>query len=146
MVKTEESAEAVAPLHGGGRALRRSRALQKPVVESLVVSLAVIVHDVLPREEAQVAVTERDHSIETFLFDRPNKPCDASSCRAVDPSRRRDDARTNVKPGSDAVNAGASGAKGGSASLNDLMDCGAVATMAPTGWIDGSGSESSRTT
>jgi hypothetical protein len=42
--------------------------LQKPVVESLVVSLAVIVLDVLSREEAQVAVTERDHSIETFLW------------------------------------------------------------------------------
>ena len=69
MVKAEESAEAVAPLHGGGRALRRCRVLQKPVVESLVVSLAVIVLDVLPREEAQVAVTERDHSIETFFFD-----------------------------------------------------------------------------
>jgi len=74
MVKAEESAEAIASLHGGGRALRRYGVLQKPVVESLVVSLAVIVLDVLPREEAQVAVTERDHSIETFLFDRPNKP------------------------------------------------------------------------
>jgi hypothetical protein len=51
MVETEESAEAVAPLHGGGRALRRCRVLQKPVVESLVFSLAVIVLDVLPREE-----------------------------------------------------------------------------------------------
>jgi hypothetical protein len=71
MVKTEESAEAVAPLHGGGRVLRRCRVLQKPVVESLMVSLAVVVLDVLPREEAQVAVTERDYSIETFLFDRP---------------------------------------------------------------------------
>ena len=69
MVEPEESAEAVAPLHGGGRALRRCGVLQKPVVESLVVSLAVIVLDVLPPEKAQVAVTERDHSIETFLFD-----------------------------------------------------------------------------
>ena len=60
-------------------------------------------------------------------------------------SRRRD-ARTNVKPGSDAVNAGASDAKGASASLNDGMDCDAVATMAPTAWLDGSGSASSRTT
>ena len=66
MVETEESAEAVAPPHGGGRALRRCRVLQKPVVESLVVSIVI---DVLPPEEAQVAVTERDHSIETFLFD-----------------------------------------------------------------------------
>ncbi len=63
----------------------------------------------------------------------PTAACDASSCRAVDRSRRRD-ARTNVKPGSGAVNAGASGAKGGSASLNGVMDCGAVATMAPTAW------------
>ena len=31
MVNTEESAEAVAPLHGGGRVLRRCRVLQKPV-------------------------------------------------------------------------------------------------------------------
>jgi hypothetical protein len=35
MVETEESAEAVAPLHGGGCALRRCRVLQKSVVESL---------------------------------------------------------------------------------------------------------------
>ena len=74
MVETEESTEAAASLHGGGHALRRCGVLQQPVVESLVVSLAVIVLDVLPREEAQVAVTERDHSIETFFFDRPNKP------------------------------------------------------------------------
>ena len=69
MVETEESAEAVAPLHGGGRALRRCRVLQKPVVESLVVSLAVIALNVLPCEDAQLTVTEREHSIETFLFD-----------------------------------------------------------------------------
>ena len=39
-----------------------------------MVSLAVVVLDVLPSEEAQVALTERDHSIETFLFHRPNEP------------------------------------------------------------------------
>ena len=60
MVKTEESAEAVASLDGGGRALRQCRVLQKPVVESLMVSLAVVVLDVLPRKEAQVPATERD--------------------------------------------------------------------------------------
>ena len=43
MVETEESAEAVAPLHGGGRALRRCRVLQKPIVEPLMVSLPVVV-------------------------------------------------------------------------------------------------------
>jgi hypothetical protein len=52
MVETEESAEAVAPLYGGGRALPRCRVLQKLIVESLMVSLPVIMLDVLPREEA----------------------------------------------------------------------------------------------
>jgi hypothetical protein len=74
MVEIEESAEAVAPLHVGGRNSRRWRVLQKLVIESLMVSLAVVVLDVLPREDAQVALTERDHSIETFLFDRPHEP------------------------------------------------------------------------
>ena len=74
MVEIQKSAQAIAPLHVGGRARRRWRLLQKPVVESLMVALAVIVLKVLPREEAQVALTERDHSTETFLLDRPNKP------------------------------------------------------------------------
>ena len=47
MVEIEESAEAVAPLHVGGPVLRRGRVLQKPVVESLMVALAVVVLDVL---------------------------------------------------------------------------------------------------
>ena len=74
MVEIEESAEGVAPPYVGGRALQRCRVLQKPVVESLMVSLAVVVLDVLPGEEAQVALAERDHSIETFLFDRSHEP------------------------------------------------------------------------
>jgi hypothetical protein len=73
MVEIEESAQTVAPLHVGGRAPRQWRLLQKPVVESLMVSLAVVVLDVLPREKAQVVLTERDHTIETFLFDRPHE-------------------------------------------------------------------------
>jgi hypothetical protein len=44
-VEIEESAEAVAPLHVGGPVLRRGRVLQKPVVESLMVALAVVVLD-----------------------------------------------------------------------------------------------------
>ena len=39
-----------------------------------MVALAVVVLDVLPREEAQVTLTESDHTSETFLFDRPNEP------------------------------------------------------------------------
>ena len=67
MVEMEESAQAVAPLHVGGRAPRQWRLLQKPVVESLMVALAVVVLNVLPHEEAHVALTERDHTSETFL-------------------------------------------------------------------------------
>ena len=74
MVETEKPAQAIAPSHVGGPALRRWRLLQKPVVESLMVALAVVVLNVLPCEEAHVALTERDHASETFLFDRPNKP------------------------------------------------------------------------
>ena len=47
---------------------------QKPVLESLIVPLAVVVLDVLPREEGQAARTEWDHSTETFFFDRPHEP------------------------------------------------------------------------
>ena len=74
MVETEESAQAVAPLHVGGRAPRQRPLPQKPVVESLMVSLVVVVLDVLSREQAQVVLTERDHPIETFLFDRAHEP------------------------------------------------------------------------
>ena len=34
-----------------------------------MVSLAVVVLDVLPREKAHMVLTERDHTIQTFLFD-----------------------------------------------------------------------------
>ena len=74
MVEIEESTEAAAPLHVGGRAVRRCPVLRKPVLESLMVPLAVVVLDVLPGEQAQVARTERDHSTETFLSNRPNEP------------------------------------------------------------------------
>ncbi len=68
MVEVEESAEALASLHVAVRASRRC-ALQKPVVESLMIPLAVVVLDVLSHEEAEVALAEWDHTIETFVFD-----------------------------------------------------------------------------
>ena len=74
MVEIEESAQPFAPLHVGGRAPRQWRLLQKPVVEPLMVSLAMVVLDVLHRGEAQVVLTERDRAIETFLLiDRTNR-------------------------------------------------------------------------
>ena len=67
-------AQAVAPLHVGGRALRQWCLLQKPVVESLMVSLAVVVLDVLSREKAQVVLTERDDHDRDIPLDRPHEP------------------------------------------------------------------------
>ncbi len=44
------------------------RAFQQLVVESLVVSLAMVVLDVLVNYQPQVAFTQQDDSVETFLF------------------------------------------------------------------------------
>ena len=55
MVEIEQSAETLPPPNVGGQANRRWRSLQELVVESRVVSLAVVVFDVLAHEEAQVA-------------------------------------------------------------------------------------------
>ena len=45
--RNEQSAEALTPLHVGVRAYRRWRSLQELVVESLVVSLTMVMLDVL---------------------------------------------------------------------------------------------------
>ena len=66
MVDVEESAEALAPLHVGVRAPGRGRSLEEPVVEALMVPLAVIVFDVLAREKAQVPFAERHDAMETL--------------------------------------------------------------------------------
>ena len=68
------------------------------VVESLMVALTVVVLDVLLREEAQVAFTERNHTIETFLFDRPDEPFGVGveigtlrrQANGLDPAARQD--------------------------------------------------------
>jgi hypothetical protein len=48
IAEIEESTEAAAPLQVGGRAVRQCPVLQKPVLESLMVPVAVVVFDVLP--------------------------------------------------------------------------------------------------
>ena len=63
-----------APLHVGVRAYRRWRSLQELVVESLVVSLTMVVLDVLVDDEAQMPLAERDDTMEALLFDRPDEP------------------------------------------------------------------------
>ena len=48
--------------------------MQELVVESLVVSLAMVVFYVLVDETTQMSLAERDHACETLLFDRPDEP------------------------------------------------------------------------
>ena len=48
--------------------------MQELVVESLVVSLAMVVVSVLVDETTQMPLAERDHACETLLFDRPDEP------------------------------------------------------------------------
>ena len=48
--------------------------MQELVVESLVVSLAMVVFYVLVDETTQMPLAERDHACETLLFDRPDEP------------------------------------------------------------------------
>ena len=60
MVEIEQSAETLSPPNVGDQAHWRWRSLQELVVESLMVSLAVVVLDVLAHEETQVPLAERD--------------------------------------------------------------------------------------
>ena len=69
MVEIEQSAETRPPLNVGGQTHRWWWSLQQLIVESLVVSLAMIVFDVLAHEEPQVRLAEGDDTTETLLFD-----------------------------------------------------------------------------
>ena len=48
--------------------------MQELVVESLVVSLTMVMLDVLVNDEAQMPLAERDDTMEALLFDRPDEP------------------------------------------------------------------------
>ena len=58
MVEIEPSAQTLPPLNVGGQAHRRWRSWQELVVESVVVSLAMVVVDVLAHEETHVPFAE----------------------------------------------------------------------------------------
>ena len=64
---------ATADAHG-----RECRALgpphDQPIVESLVIPFVLIVLDELSDRAPKVALSQRNHSVETFFFDRPNEP------------------------------------------------------------------------
>jgi len=70
----EESAEAFSPVILGVRVRMRRCPLEQLVVESLVVSLTMVVLDVLVNDQAQVTFTEHDESVEALLLDRAHKP------------------------------------------------------------------------
>ena len=72
--RNEQSAEALTPLHVGVRAYRRWRSLQELVVESLVVSLTMVMLDVLVDDEAQMSLAERDDTMDALFFDRQDEP------------------------------------------------------------------------
>ena len=74
MVEIEPSAQTLPPLNVGGQAHRRWRSLQELVVESLVVSLAMVVVDVLAHEETHVPFAEGDDATETLLLNRADEP------------------------------------------------------------------------
>ena len=74
IVETESSSEAYPPPNVGVRPSRRWWSLQELVVESLVVSLAMVVFSVLVDETTQMPLAERDHACETLLCDRPDEP------------------------------------------------------------------------
>ena len=74
MVEIEPSAQTLPPLNVGGQAHRRWWSLQELVVESLVVSLALVVVDVLAHEETQVPFAEGDDATETLLLNRADEP------------------------------------------------------------------------
>ena len=74
VVPPSKTARAYPPPNVGVRPSRRWWSLQELVVESLVVSLAMVVFYVLVDETTQMPLAERDHACETHLFDRPDEP------------------------------------------------------------------------
>ena len=48
--------------------------MQELVVESLVVSLTLVMLDVLVDDEAHMPLAERDDTMEALFFDRPDEP------------------------------------------------------------------------
>ena len=74
MVEIEQSAQTLPPLNVGGQAHRRWRSWPELVVESLVVSLAMVVVDVLAHEETHVPFAEGDDATEPLLLNRADEP------------------------------------------------------------------------
>ena len=72
MVEIEPSAQTLPPLNVGGQAHRRWWSLQELVVESLVVSLAMVVVDVLAHEETQVGIVRLRVQVAQWTDEQPD--------------------------------------------------------------------------
>jgi hypothetical protein len=101
-------------------------------------------HQALFARAPDLAAADRGFSSARNNRRRLTAGCDASSCRAAAPSRRRG-GPTNINAGSVADNAGASGARAASVCSNVVMVCADVATMASTVCTAGLDSASSPT-
>ena len=72
MVVAEKATETLSPANGDA-GMRRDT-VDQFVAEPLMIALAVIVDHELREGMPQVPLTERDETVQTLLFDRPDKP------------------------------------------------------------------------
>lgn len=102
MIRPEQPAELIAPLHRPGRTVARLRLLDSLVLQSLMGSIEVIVLGVLIDDPPQVSFAQRDHPIETLRLDREHQslrvsvhaPAPTTSTRTI----RSSPARTSTRP------------------------------------------------
>ena len=74
IVEIEQSAETLPPSNVCFQTDRRRCSLKKLVLASLMIPLPMVVLHILVDEPSQVAFPQRDHSAETLVLDRPDKP------------------------------------------------------------------------
>ena len=73
LVVIQQATEPRTPTNPAGASPRRVP-IDKPILEPLVISLAMVVIDEFLECPSNVALAERHHSIEALVFDRPYKP------------------------------------------------------------------------
>jgi hypothetical protein len=68
----QQAAEPLAPTNPAGASPRRVP-IDQPILESLMIPLAMVVINEFLERPAEVALTERHQSIEALVFDRPHE-------------------------------------------------------------------------
>ena len=74
MVETQHPAEPLDALDRADCRCRTIAGLDQPIVDSLVISLPVIMRGVLASSSPKRPFSEEDHPIETFILDRSHEP------------------------------------------------------------------------